>query len=353
MLLCVCWGRGFHLCLSLIQCFAEWVSGSQRDNRGFIAALCYCGVEIAPVEVKRLMGCEELYFKYDEAMMRQCLLRAGDAVFCPGADCTNAVIRPAFVKGVSACRSTSCSECATEFCVMCGERFAQGDLSHERVDCKRFKRMLDEKSGVTQWCQEAKKGTLKPCPGCKRPTEKNGGCSSHSCTLCGISFCWKCCSGVCKCHVRRQKKQRRYAKWAERKKLRAGGAGAVAGSSGANDNNAQAAVGNNSNNNTVAVMVSSGGKVRQLVVDRASVSNAFVVERGSRLEHQDLDIVVLAKSEMKALRIAEMMDSEQPLKSKRRTKKKKEQQQQQQPDLAQLSKKDRLKAKKASKWIRV
>jgi hypothetical protein len=101
-------------------CFALWVGGSKRDNRGFLAAKCFCGVEIAHDEVRKYFGSDELFDKYDEALMKQCLMREGDAVFCPGPDCKNGMIRPAIAKGVSACRSTVCSEpnCQTEFCIM-------------------------------------------------------------------------------------------------------------------------------------------------------------------------------------------------------------------------------------------
>jgi ariadne-1 len=195
-------------------CFAGWLNGNQRDNVGFVAAKCYCGLEIAHHEVRRLMGSDELFDKYDVAMMKQCLMRGGDAVFCPGLDCKNGMIRPAGVKGISACRSTVCSEgnCGTEFCVMCGEKFVQGSVSHAKVDCKNFKRLLDEQSGVAAWAGQQKKGLVKPCPGCKKLVEKNQGCSSHSCVLCGVSYCWKCNQINCKCGVARRRRMRRYQK---------------------------------------------------------------------------------------------------------------------------------------------
>jgi hypothetical protein len=149
------------------SCFTNWVDGSQRDNRGFLKAKCYCGLEVDDDDVKRLMGAE-MFQKYQLAMLRQCLLRAGDAVFCPGADCGNALIRPAVVKGVSACRSTVCSECTTEFCVICSEKFVQGELSHAKLSCKSFNAILDKQSGVEEWVKGQKKNMVKKCPGCKK-----------------------------------------------------------------------------------------------------------------------------------------------------------------------------------------
>ena len=36
------------------------------------------------------------------------------------------------------------------------------------------------------------KHNTKPCPHCKTPTEKNGGCMHMSCTKCGKHWCWQC-----------------------------------------------------------------------------------------------------------------------------------------------------------------
>ena len=46
----------------------------------------------------------------------------------------------------------------------------------------------------------------KPCPGCGRAIQKNGGCPSMVCSQCGVNFCWNCLEcfrdrgGYCKCH---------------------------------------------------------------------------------------------------------------------------------------------------------
>ena len=40
---------------------------------------------------------------------------------------------------------------------------------------------------------------MKPCPSCKTPIEKNGGCKFMSCMWCNVTFCWKCFSKQASC----------------------------------------------------------------------------------------------------------------------------------------------------------
>lgn len=74
---------------------------------------------------------------------------------------------------------------------------------------------------VAAWLKEnpAAAKNVKPCPGCKRLTEKNGGCSNHNCVLCGFNFCWMCLGayGRCKCARLAEKKRTRKQKKRERR----------------------------------------------------------------------------------------------------------------------------------------
>jgi len=68
------------------------------------------------------------------------------------------------------------------------------------------------------WLAANPLGQVKLCPGCKRLTEKNGGCTNHHCVLCGYNFCWQCLGpfAACRCHQLSQKLSARAAKRAAR-----------------------------------------------------------------------------------------------------------------------------------------
>ena len=40
--------------------------------------------------------------------------------------------------------------------------------------------------------REMRSGATKPCPQCKLPINKNGGCHHHTCPSCNVKFCWQC-----------------------------------------------------------------------------------------------------------------------------------------------------------------
>ncbi len=324
------------------SCFVQWLEGKERDNKGFLSAICNCGKEIAFDLVQRLMD-ESTFAVYDKALLLQCLLRSKEAVFCPGVDCQNAFVRPV-AKGVSACRSTIC-ECKTVFCVMCGEKWDHQGLSHNKLDCKNFKALLDKQSGVSEWRSQQPKRLVKNCPGCQRITEKNEGCNSHTCTACGTHFCWGCCAVVCRCREKRQRRRARLTKWSVRKSAANGGNTANGGN-------------NNNNNVVVAVPVASQDRnaaFRPLVVDGGIVvQRASVFERPSRLDTIDLDVVVLNPTDSKALRIASELDDVFPLKGKKTRKSKRSKKE---PSVVSVSvgltKKDRRKLKKQAMWVKV
>ena len=48
-------------------------------------------------------------------------------------------------------------------------------------------RVLEEVQS-SEWMQQ----NTKPCPNCKQPITKNGGCHHHVCTSCKTKFCWNC-----------------------------------------------------------------------------------------------------------------------------------------------------------------
>jgi hypothetical protein len=349
------------------ECFGPWVYGSQRDNAGFQLARCYCGTEVPVATVRLLLG-EETFAKYDEALMRQCLLRAGDAViFCPGADCKMVVFRPAKMAGVSACRQRACEGCNTKFCAACG---ASWTPEHEKLSCKRFKELLQSRdtTGLEVWRKTMPKKLLKACPGCKRPTEKNGGCSSHACTLCGIQFCWRCCHEQCCCDSKRQTRQRRMDAWKVRRQAKITANPSLAPpprrprNFGGNNNNEPEEVAvpvvtavslNGARLPVVGARKTLGAApsvAEQLAVASLSPAGVAVIEVPARAAaYQDFDIVVLNPRSSNVIVVAS--EVEKP--KKRRNKKSAAPAVVAVEAAVKLTKNQRRKASKQAKWITV
>ena len=110
----------------------------------------------------------------------------------------------------------TCYECGAKACVSCDRPWHEGETCAEYQ--VRVKDRLDEEDQAL----EAIRKMTKPCPGCRKQIQKNGGCPMMYCELClrvadvclltvpgtqcFASFCWDCTSvldqGYCKCHPR-------------------------------------------------------------------------------------------------------------------------------------------------------
>ena len=79
-------------------------------------------------------------------------------------------------------------DCGYNGCLGCNQ------IGHDPLDCDLFIKWssklsgnLDEQKDM-QWIKE----NSKPCPGCKTPIDKNGGCMHMTCRKCKFEFCWIC-----------------------------------------------------------------------------------------------------------------------------------------------------------------
>ncbi|KDO22412.1 hypothetical protein SPRG_11364 [Saprolegnia parasitica CBS 223.65] len=75
-------------------------------------------------------------------------------------------------------------------CTQCGEAFCYTHSNaHPHSTCLEYEAKMRAEDKVNQ----AKISQIsKPCPGCKSPVEKNGGCNQMKCVTCGVHFCWLC-----------------------------------------------------------------------------------------------------------------------------------------------------------------
>ena len=75
--------------------------------------------------------------------------------------------------------------CGARYCFRCGL------FEHLPCDCESAKEWLEREStesANTLWIMT----NSKPCPGCKKPIQKDKGCNHMTCTSCRNEFCWVC-----------------------------------------------------------------------------------------------------------------------------------------------------------------
>jgi hypothetical protein len=79
--------------------------------------------------------------------------------------------------------AVACKGCGHAYC------FEHGD-AHAGNSCPRpTQEQITSEEQISRIC--------KRCPGCKMPTQKNGGCAHMSCAVCCCSWCWTCAKPRC------------------------------------------------------------------------------------------------------------------------------------------------------------
>ncbi|KAK3676911.1 hypothetical protein LTR78_003115 [Recurvomyces mirabilis] len=96
-----------------------------------------------------------------------------------------------------------CKECGAKACVTCDRPW------HEGESCEAYQARVKDRIDEEDLSLQKIKRLTKPCPGCKKAIEKDGGCSAMFCTRCSIGFCWNCLGkyderGWCKCYGPKQ-----------------------------------------------------------------------------------------------------------------------------------------------------
>jgi len=75
----------------------------------------------------------------------------------------------------------TCTNCKKVYCFFHSN-------AHEGKSCKEYTKEQRKNDDSEQTIQR----TTKPCPKCKAPTEKNGGCNHMTCVHCKHQWCWLC-----------------------------------------------------------------------------------------------------------------------------------------------------------------
>ncbi|CAM9230041.1 unnamed protein product [Discosporangium mesarthrocarpum] len=129
-----------------------------------------CGAHIGEVDIESLLDAPvlEKYHRFKFSRENE------HARECPRCECQQ-VGDPLLPQMV-------CQSCGTTYCYTHGG-------AHQGKSCAEHERATAEEMKLNQALIS---NITKPCPGCKTPIEKTGGCNQMTCYHCGTSFCWIC-----------------------------------------------------------------------------------------------------------------------------------------------------------------
>ncbi|XP_054718215.1 E3 ubiquitin-protein ligase parkin-like [Uloborus diversus] len=145
----------------------------------------------------KLLG-DEQYARYQRFATEECLLQAG-GVLCPQPGCGAGLLPDPECRRV-VCQQDGGAGCGFVFCRQCMQGYHIGPCdSMEFPDTKTGMSyaISDERASSSKWDEDSRttiKITTKPCPKCRTPTERDGGCMHMVCTRsqCGFHWCWVC-----------------------------------------------------------------------------------------------------------------------------------------------------------------
>jgi hypothetical protein len=98
-------------------------------------------------------------------------------ILCPHKNCTNIIYFSDFGRN-----KAWCAQCDTSLCISC-----KSSPYHFGKTC--IESDMERGVGLAQLVRDE---IVKLCPGCKNPTEKDGGCNKMHCNMCGSKWCWMC-----------------------------------------------------------------------------------------------------------------------------------------------------------------
>ncbi|KAM5324315.1 1-acyl-sn-glycerol-3-phosphate acyltransferase delta isoform 1-T3 [Glossophaga mutica] len=144
----------------------------------------------------RVLG-DEQYNRYQHYGAEECVLRMG-GVLCPRPGCGAGLLPGPEQRDVT-CAGGDGLGCGLVFCRDCREAAHEGECSALAASAAATQAYrVDERAAEqARWEESSKetiKQTTKPCPRCRVPVEKNGGCMHMTCPQpqCRLDWCWHC-----------------------------------------------------------------------------------------------------------------------------------------------------------------
>jgi len=187
------------------SCFTDY-SRSRLADRQFLlhpelgyTLRCPLGCEDSELTTAhfRLLGGGD-WARYLTWGAEELVLQSG-GVLCPQPGCGAGIL----AQPSPHCRTIGCVDCGFVFCRDCREGAHLGDclpcMAPLTAEEPAQSSLAADRAAVARW-SGADPSSLtirvmtKPCPGCRTPTERDGGCMHMICTKpgCGLHWCWVC-----------------------------------------------------------------------------------------------------------------------------------------------------------------
>ncbi|MCI4376634.1 hypothetical protein PGIGA_G00190630 [Pangasianodon gigas] len=146
----------------------------------------------------RVLG-DEQYERYQRYAAEECLLQMG-GVLCPAPGCGAGLFLEDERRRVQ-CELKDGLGCGFVFCRDCKEEYHEGECRQQSTSATGGPMqgyVVDEDAALQARWEQASQDTIKettrPCPKCRVPVEKNGGCMHMVCPRahCKFEWCWLC-----------------------------------------------------------------------------------------------------------------------------------------------------------------
>lgn len=186
------------LCL---ECFTSYCLSKINERQfildGSIGYTLQCPMNCENSRIKvthhfHLMGLEA-YLKYQRFAAEEYTLAVG-GIFCPRPQCGAGIVPE---EEGTLCDKITCGACSFVFCAKCRNGYHLGQCesvvaSSDGSDRPSLATGISNTVEVESYHEILR--ISKPCPKCKTPTERDGGCMHMVCTRSGCSFewCWLC-----------------------------------------------------------------------------------------------------------------------------------------------------------------
>ncbi|KAI6219724.1 hypothetical protein M3Y95_01097100 [Aphelenchoides besseyi] len=161
------------------DCWRRYCEGKIRDEAQWLFSCPSCELLINENALLRLVDDEQILSTYKRLLINSYVSTNPRIKWYPATDCIFAIEVP-----IAETCGVPC-QCGHIFCFDCGLEW------HQPAECsmmKKWAKETEEDIKSVEW----KEKNSKPCPECKSPIEKNGGCNHIHCCNCNTHYCWLC-----------------------------------------------------------------------------------------------------------------------------------------------------------------
>ncbi|KAI6194835.1 RBR-type E3 ubiquitin transferase [Aphelenchoides besseyi] len=153
--------------------------GVIRDEAQWLFSCPNCELLINENVILCLVDDERILNTYRQLLINSYVSTNPRIKWCPATDCIFATEVP-----IAESCGVPC-QCGNIFCFDCSSEW------HQPAEClmiEKWTKETEEDIKSVEW----KEKNSKPCPECKSPIEKNGGCNHIHCRNCNTHYCWLC-----------------------------------------------------------------------------------------------------------------------------------------------------------------